>query len=339
MPAAEQRDPPPPYLTRLAPSPTGALHLGNARTFLATWLRARSLNGRIVLRMEDLDHPRVKPWAAQQAYDDLAWLGLDWDEGPPEAKAAQVGQNRASTTSYVQSERTELYDAAFDRLRAAGRIYPCTCTRADIEAAQSAPHEGEDLVYPGTCHERYASADAARADCGRAPAWRFRMPRKLSFFLDGFCGMQRAALWEMGDFVVMKGGGEASYQLAVVVDDTAMGVTEVIRADDLLSSTHRQLALQTALGLPPPGVLHLPLVVGPDGRRLAKRHGDTRISHLRKAGLTPERVVGWLAHTCGWAEEGEELAARDLLPRFDLNAIPREPVVLTPEQLRAWGVA
>lgn len=316
-----------PYTSRLAPSPTGALHLGNARTFLINWLRARSQRGRLILRMEDLDHPKVKPWAVQQTYEDLAWLGLDWDEGPvPAPGHAPLPAEEA--TQYVQSARQDHYRKAFETLRTKGLAYPCTCSRKDIEAAQSAPHAGEDLVYPGTCRDRYHDEAQAEAESGRAPAWRFCMPRKISMFLDGFHGMQKAPLWEMGDVVVAKSGGEAAYQLAVVVDDAAMGITEVVRADDLLMSTHKQLALYMALGLNPPAFLHVPLVTGPDGRRLAKRHGDTRISHIRDAGTPPERVVGCLAHSCGWAEWGEEITTRDLLERFDLSTIDKNPVIV-----------
>lgn len=321
------------YRGRFAPSPTGALHLGNARTFLIAWLRCRSRGGRMLMRMEDLDHPRVKPETVRQAYDDLRWLGLDWDE--PEPGSADA----VSSGAYVQSQRLNLYREAFVRLREEGWLYPCFCTRRDIENAQSAPHAGEEMRYPGTCRPRDGSRREGRGGDdqpeGKVPAWRFRVPAEgegassETAFDDGFYGshVSRVVEWS-GDFVVGRGEDAPSYQLAVVVDDAAMGITEVVRADDLLLSTHRQLWLYRALGLTPPMFLHVPLVVGPDGRRLAKRHGDTRISEIRRAGASSEAVVGWLASTCGWAEPGEAVAARDLISRFDLTTIPKEPVVV-----------
>ncbi len=295
------------------------MHLGNARTFLATWLSIRSQGGRLLLRIEDLDHPKVKPWAVQEAMDDLAWLGLDWDSGPDR-----------------QSDHTACYAEALERLRRAGLVYPCTCSRRDVETAQSAPHAGDEGPrYPGTCAGLVRSyGEAARTlPAGRLPAWRFRVPDRAIRFTDGFHGPQCENLHATtGDFVLARHPGGAGYMLAVVMDDAASGVTEVVRGDDLLPATHRQLLLQEALGIAPPRYLHLPLVVGPDGRRLAKRHGDTRISLFRKSGVAPERVIGMLAASCGWAEPGEALSARDLLPRYRLDSIPRAPVVLTDNQ-------
>ena len=315
---------------RLAPSPTGALHLGNARTFLVAWLSARSKGGRVVLRMEDLDHPKNKPGAAGQALDDLRWLGLDWDEGP------DVG---GPSAPYVQSQRRELYRAALDSLRRRGLAYPCVCTRRDVESAQSAPHDGEMLRYPGTCRGRFADyAGALKAADGRPPVWRFRVdaPARVAF-KDGFAGDCEQDVAEFcGDFALARDRDGAGYMLAVVVDDAAMGVTEVVRGDDLLPATPAQLLVYRALGLEPPRFMHVPLVVGPDGRRLAKRHGDTRIAAFREAGLTPDRLVGFLAASCGWAAPGERLMPADLLPRFDLSSIPSHPLVIDgPAPLRA----
>ena len=311
------------YVGRLAPSPTGALHVGNARTLLIAWLRARAAGGRIVLRLEDLDHPKVKRGAASQIIEDLRWLGLDWDEGP------DVGGPNAP---YFQTERTSLYAAALSALLAKGLVYPCVCTRRDVESGQSAPHAGEDgLYYPGTCRGRFADYEEAAkaAGPGRLPAWRFAAPHVETRFDDVFCGPQTQWVCkETGDFVVARHPQGAGYMLAVVADDAAMGVTEVVRGDDLLPATHRQLLLYEALGLEPPAFLHVPLVVGPDGRRLAKRHGDTRLSALRAAGMTQERLVGTLAATCGWAERGEELSPADLVPRFDLSLLPRGPACI-----------
>ena len=308
-----------PYIGRLAPSPTGAQHVGNARTYLIAWLAARSRAGQVVLRIEDIDSPRVKAGAAQQACDDLRWLGLDWDSGP-----------------VVQTERLSLYANALQQLQQQELVYPCTCTRGDIEAAASAPHaEHEGPAYPGTCsHRRAADAEAL----GDQPfAWRFRVSDSPEF-IDGFRGTTAIDLRQVGgDFVVWKSSGTPAYQLAVVVDDAAQGVTEVIRGDDLISSSPRQLLLYRALGLTPPRFTHVPLVVGPDGRRLAKRHGDTRLSALRAAGVAPEQLLGLVAWSCGWLPQIEPIAPRDLVPLFRLDAIPPRPFVLTPELLGQIG--
>lgn len=308
---------------RLAPSPTGAQHVGNARTYLLAWLSLRSRGGRVVLRIEDIDSPRVKAWASQQALDDLRWLGLDWDEGP------DLGGPHAP---YVQTQRLGHYHAALARLRAAAAVYPCTCTRSDVQAAASAPHVGhEGPVYPGTCRQRRA----AEADALDSFAWRFRTDNRERSFVDGFAGEQSCRLAEsLGDFVVGKSDGSPAYQLAVVADDHTMGVTEVFRGDDLLPSTFRQLALYDFFGWSPPRFVHVPLVVGPDGRRLAKRHGDTRLSTLRAAGLAPEQLVGWLAWSCGLLNAPRPVRPADLLPTFDLQRMPKEPWTFREEWLR-----
>jgi len=304
-----------PYVGRLAPAPTGALHLGNARTFLAAWLRCRSAGGRLILRVEDLDHPKVKPGAADGLREDLRWLGLDWDEGPEEGPAL------------VQSSRIAVYREGLGRLIAAGRAYPCVCTRRDVEAAGGAPHEGEEVRYAGTCRGRYADAEAARTVSGREPCWRFRIEDgRETRFVDALAGEQVSRLsdWS-GDFVIARALDRPAYQLAVVLDDFSMGVTEVVRGDDLMPSTHRQLALYEALGLPAPSFFHAPLVVGPDGKRLAKRHGDTRISAFRSAGVAAARLVGSLARTLGIEVPGEAMPA-DLVGQFDPARIPRERI-------------
>jgi glutamyl-tRNA synthetase len=308
------------YCGRLAPSPTGAQHVGNARTYLIAWLSARSRGGGIVLRMEDIDSPRVKPGTAEQAIDDLRWLGLDWDEGP-----------------IVQSERLPVYEAALEKLKAQELVYPCTCSRSDIERAASAPHaEHEGPAYPGTCAGRSVADAANLAD--QPYAWRFRVPSGCIRFADGFRGDTDVDLSNIGgDFVVWKFEGTPAYQMAVVVDDAAQHVTEVIRGDDLVPSTPRQLLLYQALGLPPPRFVHVPLVVGPDGRRLAKRHGDTRLASLREAGVRPDALVGLLAWSCGWIERSQPITARELIPLFRLEEIPPQPFVLMPEHLRMIG--
>jgi glutamyl-tRNA synthetase len=307
-------------ITRLAPSPTGAQHVGNARTYLVAWLAARSQEGRVVLRIEDIDSPRIKPGAAEQACDDLRWLGLDWDEGP-----------------HVQSQRLPLYEQALARLQQRELVYPCTCSRGDIERAASAPHaEHEGPIYPGTCTARRV-ADASQLG-DRPFAWRFRSLSKYWIFADRFWGkvtLDPAVLG--GDFVVWKSAGTPAYQLAVVVDDAANGITDVIRGDDLLPSTPRQLQLYAALGLAAPTFTHVPLVVGPDGRRLAKRHGDTRLSALRAAGVRAEAVLGLLAWSCGWLQEIAPITARQLVPLYRLDTLPRHPFVLEPELLTRIG--
>ncbi len=307
-----------PVVGRLAPSPTGAQHVGNARTYLLAWLSARSRSGPVALRIEDVDSPRVKPGAADAACDDLRWLGLDWDGDP-----------------VVQTQRLSLYETALQTLQQRELIYPCTCTRSDVERAASAPHaEHEGPVYPGTCAGRRA-ADAAALGA-RPYCWRFRVPERSPDWNDGFLGPTAIDLRSVGgDFVVWR--ATPAYQLAVVVDDAAQGVTEVVRGDDLVPSTPRQLLLYEALGLRPPRFVHVPLVVGPDGRRLAKRHGDTRLSALRSAGVTAERLLGLLAWSCGWIETIRPVTARELPPRFRLEAVPRGPFVLTAERLRAIG--
>lgn len=307
---------------RLAPSPTGAQHVGNARTFLIAWLSARSRNGRVLLRIEDIDSPRVKAGAAEQACEDLRWLGLDWDDGP-----------------IRQTGRLPLYQAALDRLKAAELVYPCTCTRTDIERAASAPHaEHEGPTYPGTCAFRRAADALTLGD--RPYAWRFRAGPGAVAYDDGFRGPVTLDLAAIGgDFVVWKSADTPAYQLAVVVDDADQGVTEVIRGDDLVPSTPRQLLLYRALGLRPPAFTHVPLVVGPDGRRLAKRHGDTRLATLRAAGVTPPALLGLLAWSCGWIDRIEPIALADLLYRFRLDSIPRQPFVLTAELLREISYA
>ena len=306
------------YVGRLAPSPTGALHLGNVRTFMIAWLRARSLGGKLIMRIEDLDHPRDKPGAAKEAIEDLKWLGFDWDE------------------FYIQSERKEFYRDALEKLRSKGLVYPCICSRRDVEAAQSAPHEGEQLFYSGTCRGRYTTWAQAcrelqmRGQSSRLPCWRFKVDApSIVEFDDVFAGR---CVYDVsssfGDFPIARDEGAAGYTLAVVVDDSAMGVTEIVRGDDLLSATPQQILLRRSLDLGDVSYLHVPLAVGKDGRRLAKRHGDTRIKSYREMGVKSQALIGLIASSCGWAQEGENITLADLLPRFDLSTIPHNPWVV-----------
>ena len=308
-------------ITRLAPSPTGALHLGNARTFLVNWLLARQHDWRVILRIEDLDGPRIKKGADQQAIDDLRWLGIDWDDGP-----------------IYQSSRRARYRAAIDQLLKARFAYPCTCTRKEVDGAASAPHaEDGAAVYPGTCRDRFSSLDEATRVSGRQPAIRFDTRGRTVEFTDDFSGPNRFDVErQLGDFVIAKGDGTPAYQLAVVIDDADMGVTDVVRGDDLLDSTPRQILLYQALDVPEriPRYAHLPLVVGTDGRRLAKRHGDTRLASYRDAGVTPSRVLALLASWCGVAHVADVTRAADLIGRFDLNRLPRTPIVFDPAAAR-----
>lgn len=296
---------------RLAPSPTGGQHLGNARTYLIGWLSARVQGGSVLLRIEDIDTPRVKPGYVDLILDDLRWLGLDW-EGEP----------------VLQSRRLARHEAALRRLQERELVYPCTCSRADIERAASAPHaEDEGPVYPGTCAGRSA-ADAVGLT-GQY-VWRLRTSERVVEFVDGFHGLTRRSLRQVGgDFVVWRSIGVPAYQLAVVVDDAEQGVTEVVRGDDLLSSTPRQLLLYEALGWTPPRFAHVPLVLAADGRRLAKRHSDLTLASLRTAGVSAESLLGVLAWTCGWLERPEPISARELIPRFRLNAVPAAPLTVT----------
>lgn len=271
--------PEPVYRGRLAPSPTGLLHLGHLRTFWTAFERARSAQGALVLRNEDLDRSRSRREFAQAAIEDLRWFGIDWEEGPDRG---------GSCGPYNQSERQPFYEEAFRRLRELGLVYPCHCSRQDIARSASAPHAGEDEpVYPGTCRTRSVATPGKEAK-----NWRFRVPEGvLVEFDDGGFGPQRfAAGRDFGDFVVWRQDGIPSYQLAVVVDDALMGITEVVRGADLLRSTARQILLYGALGWAAPRFHHCPLMTDEHGNRLAKRHDSLSVRSLREGGATPESL-------------------------------------------------
>lgn len=304
--------------SRLAPSPTGALHLGNARTFLVNWALARRLDWSLLMRMEDLDGPRIKAGSIEATLDLLQWLGLDWD-GPVT----------------VQSADLDPYRAAMRTLSEGRRVFSCDLSRREIEAAASAPHRDDrELRYPPELRpdtpSRY-SFDHEETN------YRLIVAEEIVHIDDEIAGpTDFKPSREVGDFVVWTRRGQPSYQLAVVVDDARQGVTDVVRGDDLLPSAARQTLLYRALGLIPPRWWHLPLIVGPDGRRLAKRHGDTRLDTYRQNGVAPERIIGLLASWSGVLEPGqrEALCAADFRDRFTTATLPPGPITLTKDDER-----
>jgi glutamyl-tRNA synthetase len=272
--------------TRFAPSPTGDLHLGGVWTALASRGLARRASGALVLRLEDLDPPRVVRGAAERIFDDLRWLGIAFDEGP---------ETGGASAPYVQSERAPIYAAALAKLSALGATYPCDCSRAEIARVASAPHEGEEIVYPGLCRD----LDPSRA-MKRQPAIRLRVDHVAIAFEDGIMGAQSQRLdCDVGDFVLRRGDGVFAYQLAVIVDDLAMRISDVVRGADLLSSTPRQVHLARLLGGDAPRYWHVPLVVGSDGQRLAKRTAGAIIRDLRERGISPGDIVDELTRGLG----------------------------------------
>ena len=303
---------------RYAPSPTGDLHLGNARTALLAWLWARHAGGRFLLRFEDLDRGRVRDGCARQQAESLAWLGLDWDGEP-----------------VSQSARGDLYDDAIATLRARGVLYECFCSRADVRRAASAPHGPDGPIYGGTCRDLSARELAERRALGRVPALRVRMEGDVAF-TDDVAGPQRETLERTsGDIVVQRSDGVVAYQLAVVVDDSDQAVTHIVRGADLLASTGRQLRLAELLGLAhAPRHAHVPLLLGDDGERLAKRHGAVGLTELRADGADPRAIAGWLAASAGLLERPSACSPADLLPGFDPAAIPREPTRIQASALR-----
>jgi glutamyl-tRNA synthetase len=311
---------------RYAPSPTGAIHLGNARTALLAWLDARAAGGAFVMRVEDLDRARLVAGAEAALLEDLAWLGLDWDEGP------DLPGGGGPFAPYRQSERAARYDEAIDRLLASGHAFLCACSRADVARAASAPHAGEPgdagedgPRYPGTCRDLPPAEVLAKAAAqGRGAAVRFRGGEPVGF-VDLVHGPVPADPRGVDDFVLRRADGTAAYQLAVVVDDAAMAITRVVRGDDLCGSTPRQLALYRALGAEPPAFAHVPLVLAPGGERLAKRTRPVSIASLRARGVAPEAVVGALAASAGLRAAGARASARELVAGFDVARVDRRP--------------
>ena len=297
---------------RYAPSPSGRMHLGNLLCCLLAWLSAKSKGGQVLLRIEDLDSARCPCRYADAILDDLAWLGLSADGPQPPV---------------YQSERAALYQHYYDKLADRGLVYPCFCSRSQLHAA-SAPHRSDgQVVYPGTCRGLTPEEIAEKAR-RKAPAWRVRVPDEEVAFVDGHLGPYRENLArDCGDFYLRRADGVFAYQLAVVVDDALMGVTEVVRGADLLSSTPRQLWLYRELGLTPPRFYHLPLLLDHEGRRLSKRDGDQSLENLR-ARYRPEEVIGKLAYACGLQDAPRPATPGELAGRFDWANVPREDIRL-----------
>lgn len=292
---------------RLAPSPTGELHLGHARSFLLAYWSVRSRGGQLLLRLEDLDQGRCRDQYIDLAQRDLEWLGLDWDE------------------TWLQSRRRETITAAAMQLLKDGWAYPCVCSRTDIQNALSAPHDDARSRYPGTCRDRYQSLEQARLR-GQAAGLRFRARNASYRFDDAVAGPSGFELLAPDDdFLILRRDGTPAYHLAVVVDDASYGVNLVLRGDDLLSSTPYQLALYEALGLTPPAYAHVPLVLDASGRRLAKRHGALSLRELRDRGVDPRRIVAWAAESAGF-DVGAQASAAEVTRAFDWSRLNRAAV-------------
>ncbi len=300
-----------PIRGRYAPSPSGDLHLGNLRTALLAWFFARSGDGQFVLRVEDLDRPRVRPGTTQRMLDDLRWLGLDWDEGPD--CSGPYGP-------YTQSERIDIYQQYLQRLRDLGLVYPCYCSRAEITHLAHTLQQGEEdgPRYPGTCRQLTEEQRRNYEVQGRRPAFRFRVDdERFVSFTDLLTGpttqhVQRT----VGDFILLRSDGIFAYQFAVVIDDALMHINQVARGADLLSSTAWQILLYEVLGFPIPTFAHVPLMLDEHGKRLAKRTQSMGLAPLRSAGVAPAEVIGQLAASCGLVEQGEGISARELVKRY-----------------------
>jgi glutamyl-tRNA synthetase len=307
---------------RYAPSPTGDLHLGNLRTALLSWLFARCASGQFVMRIEDLDRPRVRPGATEQMLTDLHWLGLDWDEGP------DCGGPYAP---YIQSERISIYQHYLKKLQGVGLIYPCYCSRTEVAHAASAPQQGAEdgPRYPGSCRNLTEAQRRERAT-SRRPAYRFRVDdERVVTFTDLVAGQQQQQVQQaVGDFIVYRSDGIFSYQFAVVVDDALMHINQIVRGADLLSSTARQILLYEALGFPVPTFAHVPLIIDEQGKRLSKRISSTGLAPLRAAGATPQQVVGQLVASCGLIEEGSSISPNELLRLYASQAYDIMPIKL-----------
>lgn len=307
---------------RYAPSPSGRMHLGNLCCCLLAWLSAKSSGGKVVLRIEDLDAVRCPREFADLLEADLAWLGLAADEG---------GSKGGPRGPYYQSERSAIYEEYYQKLVRKGLVYPCFCSRSQLHAA-SAPHRSDgQVVYAGTCRGLTPAEIAARTKT-RAPAWRVQVPDEVIAFEDGHMGHYAENLArDCGDFYLRRADGVFAYQLAVVVDDALMGVDEVVRGSDLLSSTPRQLWLYRELGLTAPKFYHLPLLLAPDGRRLSKRDGDQSLENLREK-YTAGEIIGKLAFACNLQPKPTPTTPQELARTFDWARVPKSDILL-PEKL------
>lgn len=312
---------------RFAPTPSGRMHLGNVFCALLAWMSAKKQGGSITLRIEDLDKPRCPKGSAELLEDDLHWLGLDWDTG---------GSNGGKDAPYYQSRRFDIYDAYFTQLQKQGRTYPCFCNRAELHAAQ-APHLSDGRVlYPGTCRNLTPEQAAAKA-LTRNPAQRLQLPDATVSFTDGHYGSYAQNLAaECGDIILRRSDGVYAYQLAVVVDDALMGITEVVRGCDLLSSTPQQLYLYQLLGFEPPSFIHVPLLTAADGRRLSKRDRDLDLGSLRQRFTGPQPLLGLLAFLSGLLPAPEPVSAQELLPLFSWDKVPRSNIIISDELLNPF---
>lgn len=304
-----------PVRGRLAPSPSGRMHLGNACSALLAWLSVRSRGGELLLRLEDLDPDRCRPEYCRQVEEDFLWLGLDWDLGGP-----------AGGESWFQSCRREIYQMYLNRLEEKHLLYPCFCSRGELHAAQ-APHASDGApLYSGACRNLTPEERLARSRL-RRPALRARVPEETVSFADGRLGEYSERLdRDCGDFILRRSDGVAAYQLAVVVDDGLMGVTEVVRGRDLLTSTPRQIWLQRELGFPQPEYFHTPLLLAPGGRRLSKRDADLDLGALRASGVRPEQIVGALAFRLGLLDQEEPVFPRELISAFSWERVTKEDI-------------
>lgn len=363
---------------RLAPSPTGYLHLGNAWAFLLAWLAAKSQSGSVILRIEDLDPDRSKIVFTNAIIEDLHWLGLDWDADPNAIKQKQAKQQESQFDYiteekqiktdeidkqrqqsqfdgiYRQSERYALYSAALESLKERDLIYPCYCTRKELRDMAGAPHPSREsrfgdlgAAYPGTCRNLTPEQRETLEKSGRKACWRLRCPQETFSFLDGVYGYQEgsASTWG-GDFALQRSDGVMAYQLAVVVDDALMGVNQVVRGVDLLTSTPRQLLLFDLLGYPPPNYAHVPLLCDSEGFRLAKRHHALTLRQLREQGVHAESILGLLACKAGLQERPEAVRATELAEKmaqmrngsvsktlFPINLGKQDRLCLTSEEI------
>lgn len=295
------------------------MHLGNAWAALLGWLAVRARGGAMVLRVEDLDPDRCKPEYTDLLLTDLAWLGLDWDEGPD--KGGPCGP-------YAQSQRSAIYQQALEQLSAQGLLYPCYCTRKELRQAASAPHTGESNLYPGFCRDLTA-AEQRQRETERSPALRLRCPGGEVTALDLLHGQVCVdPALTAGDFALRRADGIFAYQLAVVVDDGEMAIDLVVRGDDLLESTPAQAALFNLLGYPVPDFLHVPLLVDESGVRLSKRHGSLELAALRESGARPEVIVGYLAWWAGLRETPAPVRPAELVAGFDPTRLPTREIAV-----------